>query len=175
MGVSHRHDQEERMGVLPPAAEEALESALVSELTVVGADGCLVSYPLIPLYDGELVHMTSSVLFSRKLAHIKDDPRVAVTVSDPVAAPALERLGLAGVTVRGRARVVEDDLHEGWMRLLPLWQRKEPAIERFVKQRFAIPLFFERSVIEIEPVGVVLWWRGGRAERHVVSPKGAAA
>jgi hypothetical protein len=29
-----------------------------------------VTHPLIPLSDGELVYLTSSVLFSRKLEHI---------------------------------------------------------------------------------------------------------
>lgn len=163
------------MGVLPRAAEEVLDSALVSELTVVTADGRLVAYPLIPLYDGERIHMTSSVLFSRKLEHIKADPRVSVSVTDPVAAPALERLGLDLLTVQGTAAVVEEDLHEDWMRLLPLWRRKEPVIDRFVKQRFGIPLFFERSVIEISPRRVLLFPADGDPEVHDVPDAPARA
>ena len=147
------------MGALPDIVEEILDAALVSELTVVGPGGGLVTYPLIPLYDGRHIFMTSSVLFSRKLEHLKADPRVSVSVTDPVAAPGVERF--RPVTVQGRARVVEDDLHEGWMGLLPLWKRKEPVIEKFVKQRFAIPLFFERSVIEIVPTRVLVWPEGG--------------
>lgn len=162
------------MGVLPGPVEEVLDSALVSELTVVGAGGRLVSYPLIPLYDGERIHMTSSVLFSRKLEHVKADGRVAVSITDPVAAPALERLGLRAVTVQGSARVVEGDLHEGWMGLLPLWKAKEPAIERFVKQRFVIPLFFERSVIEIAPRRATLWRLDGEPQVHDIVPGRAA-
>ncbi len=65
-------------------------------------------------------------------------------------------------TIQGDARVVEDDVHEGWEQLLPLWRAKEPAIDFFLKRRFGIPLFFERSVIEITPHRV-LWWEDGRA------------
>ena len=35
-----------------------------------------VTYPLIPLWDGEHVYMTSSTLFSRKLEHIEANPKV---------------------------------------------------------------------------------------------------
>ena len=55
------------MGSLPQPVEELLEAALVAELTVVRDDGRPVTYPLIPLYDGDRIYMTSSALFSRKL------------------------------------------------------------------------------------------------------------
>ena len=35
--------------------------------------------------------------------------------------------------------------------MLPLWRAKEPAIDFFLGKRFALPLFFERSLIEITP------------------------
>ena len=54
----------------------------------------------------------------------------------------------------------DGDLHTDWERLLPLWRAKEPVIDKFVKMRFGIPLFFERSVIEITPVRVTLWADG---------------
>lgn len=149
------------MGVLPPAAERVLEAALVSELTVVDGRGRPVTYPLIPLYDGQHVFMTSSVLFSRKLEHIKANPKVAVSVTDAGATPVDD---FVRVTVQGDARVVEDDLHAGWESLLPLWEAKEPVIRKFVRQRFALPLFFERSIIEITPRRVLLWPDDGRPE-----------
>lgn len=142
------------MGLLPEVAERVLHAALVAELSVVNGAGRIVTYPLIPLYDGERIYMTSSVLFSRKLEHIKANPRVAVSVTDLSATPTAD---FGRVTVQGDARIVEDDLHAGWMRLLPLWEAKEPVIRKFVRQRFGIPLFFERSVIEISPRRVLLW------------------
>ena len=71
------------MGTLPEPVEALLEVALVAELTVVDDRGRPVTYPLIPLYDGERIYMTSSTLFSRKLEHIKANPQVAVSVTDP--------------------------------------------------------------------------------------------
>ena len=45
------------------------------ELTVVDPKGRPVTYPLIPLWDGERIYMTSSTLFSRKLEHIARNPQ----------------------------------------------------------------------------------------------------
>ncbi len=147
-------------GILPGPVEDLIGRALVAELTVVDNRGGPVTYPLIPLYDGRRIYMTSSVLFSRKLEHIKGNPKVAVALTDPVGIPG-EPFGRA--TIQGEARVHEQDPHSGWEFLLPLWAAKEPVIESFVKKRFAIPLFFERAVIEIAPVRV-LYWEGGRTD-----------
>ncbi len=157
-------------GVLPPPVEALLDVALVGELTVIDGHGRPVTYPLIPLYDGRLLYMTSAVLFSEKLRHIKANPRVCVALTDPVGVPADP---FRRATIQGDARVVDDDLHEGWERLLPLWRKKEPAIDAFVKKRFALPLFFERAVIEITPRRVLLW-DDGRTDRppHVLEPSG---
>ena len=145
------------MSKLPESIAELLNSALVSELTVLDPRGRPVTYPLIPLYDGERIYMTSSVLFSKKLEHIKSDPRVSVTISDPIAA-AVEPF--RRVTIQGLARVIEDDLHSGWETVMPLWTAKEPIIKDLVKKRFAMPLFWERSVIEITPTRAFLWATG---------------
>ena len=142
------------MEKLPEAIEGLLQSALVSELTVLDENGIPVTYPLIPLYDGDKIYMTSSVLFSKKLEHIKRDPRVSVTISDPVATR-VESFQRA--TIQGSARIIEDDLHSGWERILPLWAAKEPIITGLVKKRFAMPLFWERSIIEITPMRAFLW------------------
>lgn len=160
------------MGLLPEPVEELLEAALVSELTVLDPQGRPVTYPLIPLYDGQHIYMTSSVLFSKKLEHIKSNPRVSVTITDPVATPVEP---FSRTTIQGDARIVEDDLHSGWERLLPLWTEKEPVISKLVKMRFAMPLFWERSVIEIVPRRV-LWWPEGKTDREpqVYEVEGAA-
>ena len=159
------------MGALPEPIEELLDAALVGELTVLD-DGRPVTYPLIPLYDGERIYMTSSVLFSRKLEHIKADPRVSMTITDPVAA-GVEPFRRA--TIQGDARVLEDDLHSGWERVLPLWTAKEPVIAGLVKKRFAMPLFWERAVIEITPRRALLWAGGEtRSDPEVFSLQRAA-
>jgi hypothetical protein len=152
-------------GILPAPVEALLDVALVAELTVVDASGRPITYPLIPLYDGRYVYMTSAVLFSRKLRHIKRNPRVSVALTDPVGVPAEP---FARATIQGDATVVEDDLHSGWETLLPLWRAKEPVIDSFVKKRFGIPLFFERSIIRIAPRRVLLWADGDTGREPAV-------
>lgn len=150
------------MGVLPEAIEELLDSALVGELTVLDPEGGLVTHPLIPIYDGELIYLTSSVLFSKKLEHIKANPKVSLSISDPVAVK-VEPFRRA--TIQGDARVDDSDLHSGWEeRVLPLWRKKEPAIDMFLAKRVALPLFFERGIIEIRPRRAFLW-EDGRTDR----------
>jgi nitroimidazol reductase NimA-like FMN-containing flavoprotein (pyridoxamine 5'-phosphate oxidase superfamily) len=146
----------EHYSEIPSELEALLDRALVGELSVIGPRGTPVSYPLIPLYEGGRIYMTSSVLFSRKLDHIKSNSKVSISISDE---HALAGTDLAGATIKGDARVIEDDLHSGWMRLLPLWRAKEPAVDDFLKKRFAMPLFWERAIIEITPRKVYLWRR----------------
>ena len=161
------------MGALPTEVEELLNAALVAELTVIAPDGRPVTYPLIPLYDGKLIYMTSSVLFSKKLEHIKANPRVSVTITDPVGA-AVEPFRRA--TIQGDARVIEDDLHSGWENHVgDLWIAKEPIVKDLIKKRFAMPLFWERSIIEITPKrGLV--WSGGHTDQppREFTPEAAA-
>jgi general stress protein 26 len=149
------------MGVLPEQIEALLETALVAELTVIDSGGCPVTHPLIPLYDGEVIYLTSSILFSKKLEHIKQNPKVSLSISDPVAVKT-ERFSRA--TIQGDATVDDSDLHEGWERVLPLWRKKEPAIDFFLGKRVALPLFFERAVIELRPRKAFLW-EDGRTDR----------
>ena len=145
------------MGVLPRPVEELLETALVGELTVVDETGLPVTHPLIPLYDGQLIYLTSSILFSKKLEHIKLNPKVSISISDPVAVN-VEPFRRA--TIQGDATVDDYDLHAGWERVLPIWREKEPAIDFFLGKRVALPLFFERAVIEVRPTRAFLWENG---------------
>jgi hypothetical protein len=150
------------VGVLPEPIEALLETALVCELTVIDGQDRPVTHPLIPLYDGELVYLTSSVLFSRKLEHIKSNPKVSLSISDPVAVK-VDRFARA--TIQGDATVDDSDLHSGWEeRVLPLWRQKEPAIDFFLGKRVALPLFFERAIIEVRPRRAFLW-EDGRTDR----------
>jgi general stress protein 26 len=147
------------MSTLPGPVEQLLEAALVGELTVVDANGRPVTYPLIPLYDGEKIYLTSSTLFSRKLEHIKGNPKVSLSITDPVAVGGRTDR----TTIQGDARVIEEDPHGGWERLLPIWEKKEPSIVYFLTQRVALPLFFERSLIEITPRRALYWADGNAA------------
>jgi general stress protein 26 len=145
------------MGWLPAPVERLLEVALVGELTVIGRNGRPITHPLIPLYDGERIYLHSSTLFSKKLEHIKRDARVALALTDPVAMKG----NLDRATVQGTARIIEEDPHSDWERLiLELWRKKEPAIDDFLKARVALPLFFERAVIEITPERCLYWANG---------------
>ena len=145
------------MGALPEPIEELLETALVAELTVVDSAGLPVTHPLIPLYDGELIYLTSSILFSKKLEHIKANPKVSLAITDPVA---VDVEPFRRATIQGDAAVDDSDLHTGWERVLPLWRKKEPAIDMFLGKRVALPLFFERAVIEMRPTRAFLWEDG---------------
>ena len=152
-------------GVLPPDVAALVDAALVAELTVVDGRGRPVSYPLIPLYDGTRIYMTSAALFSKKLRHIKANPKVSIAFTDPVGVPAEP---FARATIQGDATVHDGDLHTDWERVLPMWRAKEPVIDKFVKMRFGIPLFFERSVIEIVPTRVTYWPAGDTSRPPMV-------
>ena len=152
---------------LPPEVEELLRVALVAELTVVAEDGRPISYPLIPFWDGSRLLFTSAVLFSRKLEHIAANPKVSVSLSDPVA---MQGVPFHRAVIQGDARVLtEEDPHTSWESLLPLWRAKEPAIDFFIKRRFGIPLFFERHTIAIEPKKVFLWRDGDTSQAPEIS------
>lgn len=159
------------MATMPVPAAELLEKALVGELTVIDPNGRPVTYPLIPLWDGEHLYMTSSTLFSRKLEHIKGNAQVSVSITDPVAVDGRTDR----VTIQGDARIIEEDPHGGWERLLPIWEAKEPSIVYFLKARVALPLFFERALIEITPRRVLYWSDGDAATAPAVTTIGQEA
>ncbi len=155
------------MGWLPAPIEQLLNVALVGEMTVIGRGGRPITHPLIPLYDGDKIYLHSSTLFSKKLEHIKRDGRVSLALTDPVAMKG----NTDRATIQGTARVIEDDPHADWERLiLDLWRQKEPSINDFLKARVALPLFFERAVIEITPERA-LYWADGRTDRPPVESR----
>ena len=135
------------------------ENALVCEFTVVSPTGRPITHPLLPLYDSEdgRLYVTSSVLFSRKLEHIKRNPKVAALFSNR---EGLQVSPYRIVLVKGKAKIGEEDVHHGWEKLLPFWRNKETYIDSLVKMRYALPLFWERSVVEIAPLKVYVWPNG---------------
>ena len=100
--------------------------------------------------------MTSSTLFSRKLEHIDANAKVRSRSRTRSASAA----GRSRDDPGRRRRVIAEDPHGGWERLLPIWEAKEPSIVAFLKERVALPLFFERALIEITPRRVLYWSDG---------------
>ncbi|MEM4274219.1 MAG: pyridoxamine 5'-phosphate oxidase family protein [Candidatus Caldarchaeum sp.] len=137
-------------------AEEIMENALVSSLSVVTPSGEVLTNPMLPLYSRERkkLYMTSSILFSKKINYIKQNPRVGVLFSGR---PFIKTPRYSALHIKGDAKIYEENLHSGWEWLVELWRAKEPYIEAFIKQRLALPLFWERAVIEIEPREMLLW------------------
>jgi nitroimidazol reductase NimA-like FMN-containing flavoprotein (pyridoxamine 5'-phosphate oxidase superfamily) len=149
------------VGALPAVVEEVLNRALVCEFTVIGPGGRPITHPMIPLYDGEKVYLHSSILFSKKLGHVKANPKISIAITDLGAThggPLRDR-----ILIQGDAVVVEDDPHTTWERILPLWIAKEPIVKQFYAKRVALPLFWERSLIEITPRKTLVWL-GGRTD-----------
>lgn len=141
------------MPALPYPVARLLDAALVGELTVVGPAGRPVTYPMVPLLWGDRIFLTSSVLDSTKVTHIKANPRVSFSVTNPVAMGTFT----SKLTVQCDARIADDDLHAGWERLLDNWTRKDPATIGLLRARVDFPLIFERFLIELTPRATWLW------------------
>ena len=127
------------MATVPEPVAALLDAALVGELTVIDADGRPVTYPLIPLWDGERIYLTSSSLFSRKLEHIRGNPKVSVSITDPVAVGGRPRSrddpgrrpGHRGGPARRLGAAPPDLGEEGAVdRLLPQGARRAAALLR---------------------------------------------
>jgi general stress protein 26 len=145
---------------LPYPVARLIDAALVGELTVVAADGRPITYPMIPMLWGDRIFMTSSVLDSAKIAHIKRNPRVSLSITDTDATGNTP----GRVTIQCDARVAEDDLNAGWERLFHKWVGKDPAILGLFKARLGFPLLFERALTELTP-RKTWFWPDGRTDR----------
>lgn len=152
---------------LPRHVEDIFNGALVCAFTCVSRDGRPIIHPMLPLYDADSkkLYFTSSILFSRKLERIKQNPKVSALFSNRRFIKSAE---FHVVLVKGDARVVEDDVHHGWEKLLPLWRKKEPYIDEYVRRRAALPFFWERSIIEVTPRKVYVWEGGDVGEEPSV-------
>jgi general stress protein 26 len=168
--------REVAVGALPDRVEKVLNEALVCEFTVVSPEGRPITHPMIPLYDDGLIYLHSSILFSKKLEHLRSNPKVSLAITD-LGATHGEPLPLR-VTIQGDATVHDEDPHRTWERILPLWIAKEPMVEKFYKMRVALPLFWERGLIQVIPRRVFLWDEGRtdrRPEVLEVGPQLAAS
>jgi hypothetical protein len=137
-----------------------IDAALVGDLTVIDSTGRPIVYEMVPLLWGDRIFMTSSVLDSAKIAHIKANPRVSFSITNDDAMGTFT----GKVTVQCDARVSEDDLHSGWERLLDNWKRKDRTTIALRHERYAYPLVFERVLIELTPRRT-WFWPDGRTDQ----------
>jgi general stress protein 26 len=137
-----------------------IDAALVGDLTVIDAAGRPIVYQMVPLLWGDRIVMTSSVLDSAKIAHIKANPRVSFSVTNADAIGTFT----GKVTVQCDARVAEDDLESGWERLLDNWTRKDKTTIALLTERYEYPLVFERVLIELTPRRT-WFWPDGRTDQ----------
>jgi general stress protein 26 len=153
--------------VLPEAIEKLFEEALVAEFATIDHHGIIHVHPMLPLYkkgQGYLV-FTSSILFSKKVEYIRENPKVSVFFNNEAGVRTKEYFP---VLVKGLASYDDSDIHEKWMKYLDLWKRKEPYIGKLLKQRFALPLFWERVIIEVKPIKIYAWRNGAINEEPIV-------
>ena len=142
------------MATIPHPAAELLDEALVAELTVVDPTGRPVTYPLIPLWDGERIYMTSSTLFSRKLEHI-GAKRARSRCRSPIrSASGAGRIGSRSRATRASSRTTRTAAGSACCRSgRPRSRRSSRSSRRASRCR----LFFERALIEIIPRRVLYW------------------
>ncbi len=142
---------------IPPWAEEVFERYLVCEFTTID-DGKPITFPLLPFYDppsGKLI-ITSSILFSKKVEHMKRHPKVSLLFSNPEGSG----IGKHAVLVQGIAHCDDSDLDHGWEKFLHYWRKKEPYIDAFLAEREKYGWFWKRIVVEVEPRKVMAWRNG---------------
>lgn len=117
-----------------------------------------MTLPLLPFYEpdsGRLV-VTSSILFSKKIENIKENPRVSMLFSNPEGTST----GKQVVLVQGIAHPNDADLDHGWEQYLPYWRKKEPVIDAFLADREKFGWFWKRIVVQVEPKKIFAWKNG---------------
>ena len=143
------------MATIPEAVTQLLDAALVGELTVIDGNGRPVTYPLIPLWDGEKIYMTSSSLFSRKLEHIRGNPKVSLSITEPVRRRGhrpRDDPGRRPGDRRGPAR---------WLGATPPDLGEEGAVDRLLPQGARRAAALLRASTHRDHPRRVLYWSGG--------------
>ena len=155
-----KHQQEPAMATMPTPVAELLERALVGELTVVDATGRPVTYPLIPLYDGEqAVHdlvdavqpqaASTSTPTRRSRSPSPTRSRSAVGPTEP------RSRATPASSTRTRTAAGSDCSRSG--------RRRSPRSSTSSRSGSRCRLFFERALIEITPRRVLYWSDGSAA------------
>jgi general stress protein 26 len=142
---------------LPSWIEEAFNSYLVCEFTTIN-NGKPVTLPLLPFYlpeTGKLV-VTSSILFSKKVEHVKENPKVSLLFSNPAGTTS----GKNVILVQGNAIADDSDLDHGWEKYLTQWRKKEPYIDAYLAEREKFGWFWKRISIQVQPKKITAWKNG---------------
>jgi len=141
----------------PDWVRDVFERYLICEFTSID-NGKPVTFPLLFFYDANPPRfaVTSSILFSRKIEHMKKNPKVSLLFSNPEGSGVEKHV----VLVQGVAKCDDSDLDHGWERYLPMWRKKEPYIDGFLAAREQFPWFWKRIVVEVEPRKILAWKNG---------------
>ena len=102
------------MVAIPPAARELIESGKLAHLTTLGADGSPRAVCIWVGLDGEEIVSGHLSARQRKLANVRRDPRVALSLEG---AGVNERGLREYLTIHGRARIQEGGAPELLQRL----------------------------------------------------------
>jgi len=156
-----------RLGLIPVPSwvQETFNSYLVCEFTTI-KDGRPVTLPLLPFYlpdTGKLV-VTSSILFSRKIEHMKENPKVSMLFSNPEGT----KSGKHVILVQGNATTEDADLDHGWEKYLSYWRKKEPYIDVYLAERERFGWFWKRVVVQVEPKRITAWKNGDTSQKPEV-------
>jgi general stress protein 26 len=139
---------------VPAWVQETFDNYLVCEFTTI-KNNKPITLPLLPFYvpeTGKLV-VTSSILFSKKIEHMKENPKVSLLFSNPEGAKA----GKHTVLVQGVAKTDDTDLDHGWEKYLTYWRKKEPYIDAYLAEREKFGWFWKRVVVQVEPKKITAW------------------
>lgn len=142
---------------VPGWVRDVFERYLTCEFTTV-ANGKPVTFPLLYFYEADSgkFTVTSSILFSKKVEHMKKNPKVSMLFSNPEGSG----IGKQAILVQGIAHCDDSDLDHGWERFLPYWRKKEPYIDAFLAEREKFGWFWKRIVIQVEPKKIMAWKNG---------------
>ncbi len=150
---------------VPRYVQDVFERYLICEFTTISG-GKPVTFPLLYFYDVESGRftVTSSILFSKKVEHVKNNPKVSLLFSNPEGSG----IGRHAVLVQGVASCEDSDLDHGWERFLPYWRKKEPYIDAFLAEREKFGWFWKRIVIQVDPRKIMAWKNGSTMSRPEV-------
>jgi len=152
---------------IPNEIELTLTEAYNAKLSLITKSNRVITFPILPFYikNEKKICFTSSILFSDKIIAIKNNPKVSLLYD---CEEGIKNKKYFPILIKGIASVDEEDIHKKWMKLLNYWKEKEPYITDFIKRRYALPLFWERVIINIKPIEILAWFNGKIDEKPIV-------
>ena len=127
-----------------------IEERKTLQVATIGADGAPHLTSLwFTIVDGEIAFETFSK--SQKIVNLKRDPRIAVLVED-----GLTYGELRGVSINGRARLVEDPA-EVFRYAREVVRRNQPEVPHEHVDAAAKMMANKRTVVVVKPEKIVSW------------------